>query len=539
MSNSHDPSAVPSSDSRRQFLRNTSLAAAGAAVVAAHTGVEARAAEAADNGTLVDVRRFGAVGDGETDDTAALREAIDHAKSHRIGTVFLPAGVFILTGTLHLPSNLTLRGEGPEATVLKAKADTLFDKFKPDPRTVDIRARRTMITTEAVTTVREQVTRHAAVRGMTIDWNDCPTEEYGHSVVLADSSDHFVIDDVHFINCLPSDHPRDRADMGGSAFRCECIMYCNSRHGLMYRCSLTDSGYRPLSVSYNSKQIYFVNGIITATNPVWRHVFCENHGDLMPRDETFERSQVIFLNSTFVLEGGTGGDGICSHTGTTHVENCDFYINGGLSRFGGMLRPFDGSRDCAYINNRFHCNVPLEREFPLLTTSNSGDRGDNENITLAGNIIRLRYAPNSRDAGPDSRYPGRPCIAFLPERSTDRNVNIIGNHAMLTFERHAPVNLFTFTNATGVHMANNSVHVEVLADEDGETGNFPDGVALNNCKAASLHHNVFTGHVRNGVTLDDACERVIITGNDVSETTGAALTIDDDSQRIIADHNFT
>jgi hypothetical protein len=68
-----------------------------------------------------------------------------------------------LSATLRLPSNCSLRGQGPGLTTLKAKADTLFEKFKPDPRTQDLRQRCTLITTESVSTVREQVTRHVTI----------------------------------------------------------------------------------------------------------------------------------------------------------------------------------------------------------------------------------------------------------------------------------------------------------------------------------------------------------------------------------------
>lgn len=55
--------------------------------------------------TLLDVRRFGAAGDGQTVDTAAIQAAI--ACCPQGGTVFLPAGVY-LSGPLFLKSHMTL-----------------------------------------------------------------------------------------------------------------------------------------------------------------------------------------------------------------------------------------------------------------------------------------------------------------------------------------------------------------------------------------------------------------------------------------------
>lgn len=59
---------------------------------------------------MVSVRDFGAVGDGKTDDTAALQRALDAAAGSR-ATVLVPAGTY-LCSTLTVPSHVTLQGEG-------------------------------------------------------------------------------------------------------------------------------------------------------------------------------------------------------------------------------------------------------------------------------------------------------------------------------------------------------------------------------------------------------------------------------------------
>jgi hypothetical protein len=62
------------------------------------------------------VTRFGAKGDGSTDDTAAFLKAIEETSN---GALFIPEGRYVLTGVLTInKSNLVLRGAGPEKTVL-------------------------------------------------------------------------------------------------------------------------------------------------------------------------------------------------------------------------------------------------------------------------------------------------------------------------------------------------------------------------------------------------------------------------------------
>ena len=65
------------------------------------------------------VRDYGAVGDGITDDTAALRAALLAAKVAGGGVVFMPAGTYVVTSTLAVNgSNIVLRGAGVDATKL-------------------------------------------------------------------------------------------------------------------------------------------------------------------------------------------------------------------------------------------------------------------------------------------------------------------------------------------------------------------------------------------------------------------------------------
>ena len=57
------------------------------------------------------VKDFGAKADGKTDDTNAIQGAIHAAKLIGGGLVFLPAGRYVIKGTLYLPNTVQLRGE--------------------------------------------------------------------------------------------------------------------------------------------------------------------------------------------------------------------------------------------------------------------------------------------------------------------------------------------------------------------------------------------------------------------------------------------
>jgi hypothetical protein len=57
------------------------------------------------------VQVFGAIGDGKSDDRAAVQEVIDRLGGRR-GVVYFPAGVYLLQAPLVLPDSVVLRGEG-------------------------------------------------------------------------------------------------------------------------------------------------------------------------------------------------------------------------------------------------------------------------------------------------------------------------------------------------------------------------------------------------------------------------------------------
>lgn len=70
------------------------------------------------------VKDFGAVGDGTTDDTAAINRALYQlycVQPLEVSTrrkLFFPAGVYLVTDTIDIPSNAALYGEGPDNSII-------------------------------------------------------------------------------------------------------------------------------------------------------------------------------------------------------------------------------------------------------------------------------------------------------------------------------------------------------------------------------------------------------------------------------------
>jgi hypothetical protein len=75
----------------------------------------------------VSVVDFGAAGDGTTDDTASIQLAVNQLFLNSINisdlntrvTLHFPAGTFVISGTIYVPSYTTITGAGREKTVIK------------------------------------------------------------------------------------------------------------------------------------------------------------------------------------------------------------------------------------------------------------------------------------------------------------------------------------------------------------------------------------------------------------------------------------
>jgi len=89
---------------------------------------------------VVNVKNFGAVGDGKTDDTAAIQSAYSHT-----GLIYFPNGVYLISDTIKaptrpggVPSRRIIQGQSREGTIIRLKdsADGFGDAAAPKPMIV-------------------------------------------------------------------------------------------------------------------------------------------------------------------------------------------------------------------------------------------------------------------------------------------------------------------------------------------------------------------------------------------------------------------
>ena len=137
----------------------------------------------------VSAKDFGATGDGATDDTTAIQNALTALTSadkevfytnEKGGTLYFPAGVYIFSGELVIPEFVNIEGAGKGATVFKANGAS---------------AKITYGSTSAAFSTAE---RGGVSSGFTVDGNDVATGNLFHVGFVVERGFH----DIDVVNSL-------------------------------------------------------------------------------------------------------------------------------------------------------------------------------------------------------------------------------------------------------------------------------------------------------------------------------------------------
>jgi hypothetical protein len=83
---------------------------------------------------------YNAVGDGIADDTAAIQNAINDVNDVDGGTVWIPEGTYLITATIRHLSNVTVRGCGYNASIIRKTGATTAWSFAAQPGEDRLRA---------------------------------------------------------------------------------------------------------------------------------------------------------------------------------------------------------------------------------------------------------------------------------------------------------------------------------------------------------------------------------------------------------------
>lgn len=87
------------------------------------------------SGSEVNVKRFGAIGNGVADDTAAIQSALNYMTSNNV-SIFFPSGTYLVTSTLSITGKWMIYGEGSRSII--KTTDTTIPLFEINVNTTTV-----------------------------------------------------------------------------------------------------------------------------------------------------------------------------------------------------------------------------------------------------------------------------------------------------------------------------------------------------------------------------------------------------------------
>jgi len=93
------------------------------------------------NGAVVDVREFGATGNGVTDDITNIIAAVNAAAAAGGGTVFFPAGTYAVSAAIPMKNNVSYVGAGWASVIKSIGQDNVLGEASPTAAVVNVTIR--------------------------------------------------------------------------------------------------------------------------------------------------------------------------------------------------------------------------------------------------------------------------------------------------------------------------------------------------------------------------------------------------------------
>lgn len=131
----------------------------------------------------INVKDFGAIGDGITDNKVFFQNAIEYTNSLGGGVVYFPPGNYLIGGSINIHSNITISGAGMGATILRLPAG----------------ASSSLNTTDGGIWLYADTKSNIKIINLTIDGNGAQQTKTFRSLAFLNSR-YITVNDVHFVN---------------------------------------------------------------------------------------------------------------------------------------------------------------------------------------------------------------------------------------------------------------------------------------------------------------------------------------------------
>lgn len=355
---------------RRQFLRNTLLLSVPSALALAGVPISAIAASyvpptRARGGTTLNVRNFGAQGNGSTDDTAAFQRAVN-ALPTTGGTVYVPDGTYVIdpTKNVRLRSKMHLRLA--TGAVLKAKRNSAERSY--------------VLNAYRVSDVEISGGRIVGDRDVHLG----TTGEWGHGIMVR-GSERVTVRDMHISKCWGDGMSIGQATVSSTIIPSEDVVVANivstgnRRQGLSIGCS------RNVKV-YDSEFSY-----TRGTAP-------QCGIDIEPDELGHTTISTVHIENCVLRHNAKNGLLIYKRVSGVTLKNCIIERNGGYGIY--TVAPVGGLMTGNTIKHNYHGGV----KFTVVTRNYqvSGNTFRNNNTRFFG--LRLSPTPLKNISGIPEGY---------------------------------------------------------------------------------------------------------------------------------------
>lgn len=332
------------------------------------------------------VSKFGAIGDGETDDTEAIQAALD-----KKGIVLFDSKTYLISGTLYYRDKSYIYGL--QDTVIKADKNGSFEKVSPSANTPSIRYRETMMTSINRGGRRGEVnpqTEKIEIKNIIFDWNSKEVTT-AHAPLLIDNTKDATIENVIFKNSYPSNY-------ANVSTRGHSMSVSYSDDVTIKKCFFPKSGYRSLGVGYNSKNVIIKENEFYG-NSRWRHSIEVHHG-IDDVENIRQKGYVLIENNKFVLANDPDGgqtDLICLH-GPDNVDviGNELYVETGAKPgdFFYFIKVFDNCDNVKVHRNYIHAwdELGSQNAHGLWGAIVNDSQTRSKNISIKDNTIYIKYS---------------------------------------------------------------------------------------------------------------------------------------------------
>jgi len=294
-------------------------------------------------GLEINVKQFGAKGDGYTNDTKAINNAINSiSKSKTKGTIFFPIGEYLVNTTITVPVGVSIAGDIRNTTTIK-RVDTnntaIFNlRGKQIIRDIALKSRINLhpmgdditISNCKITGISQGIQNATTINRLTISSTIFDRCGYG---ILSNKSPSY---DTTIIDCMFTNTTADDIEINTPSKRW-LIQNCNFKDNVSKSVS---SGFG-IGVARRAKEINIIN--CNFLNMACQAIHCEDYSEVNITKCTFKNSgrskhpgsphsDIAVLSSAkanisdcIFLKSDSGYSSMGIHSNSSEIKGCKFY----------------------------------------------------------------------------------------------------------------------------------------------------------------------------------------------------------------------